>query len=748
MSRASKIPCCLALACAALASSAWGQREPRVGYVYPAGGRQSTTFEAVIGGQYLNNATNVFASGSGVSAMILRQERQLTPKEQQEVKEKLSKFQERRKSGERLTPEEAKSVEEMKALLTAFGRRLSNPALGEFVTLQVSVAANAAPGRRELRLATPTGLSNPLAFYVGVLPERSKPDWKAIPKGRASMDAKIDATPPPVDIALPITLNGQIPPGGVDRYRFHGRAGQPLVVSVSARELIPYLADAVPGWFQATLTLYDAKGGELAYDDDYRFHPDPVLFFKIPSDGEYVLEIKDSLFRGREDFVYRISVGELPFISGIFPLGGRTGAETTIELAGWNLPTNRATLDLKGVEAGQRPVFVSSATRLSNTAPFAVDTLPECLEKEPNDSADKAQPAVLPVIVNGRIGRPGDLDVFRVDGRAGDRIVAEVMARRLDSPLDSVLKLTDAAGRQIAFNDDFVDKGSGLNTHHADSYLSATLPSNGCYFVRLGDTQQGGGAAYSYRLRLGAPRPDFELRIAPSTLNVRGGASAPLTAYALRKDGFDGQIGLSLKDAPDGFTLSTAHIPATQDQVRLTLTASPSSPTKPSSLHIEGRAMIGGREVVRSAVPADDRTQAFAYRHLVPADELKVAVVGRFRPRSEARILSPIPIKIPAGGTALLLAHVPTGPLMDSIEFELSDPPDGITIKEVSKLPEGSGILLHADAAIVTPGLQGNLIVNASSQRLPRAGEDQPPANMRRIPMGSLPAIPFEVTPP
>ena len=108
--------------------------------------------------------------------------------------------------------------------------------------------------------------------------------------------------------------------------------------------------------------------------------------------------------------------------------------------------------------------------------PFAVDTLPECLEKEPNDPpADGPARSTLPVIVNGRIDRPGDGDVFRFEGQAGEEIVAEVYARRLDSPLDSVLKLTDAAGRQLAFNDDYEDKGAGLNTHHADSLLAATL---------------------------------------------------------------------------------------------------------------------------------------------------------------------------------------------------------------------------------------------------------------------------------
>ena len=156
--------------------------------------------------------------------------------------------------------------------------------------------------------------------------------------------------------------------------------------------LIPYLADAVPGWFQATLALYDAAGKELTYDDDYRFHPDPVLFYKVPADGQYTLEIKDAIYRGRPDFVYRIAAGELPFVTSIFPLGGRAGEQTTVALTGWNLPTQKLTMDARGKVRGIYPLSVSKGEMTSNTVPFAVDYLPECLEKEPNDSLQTAQP--------------------------------------------------------------------------------------------------------------------------------------------------------------------------------------------------------------------------------------------------------------------------------------------------------------------------------------------------------------------
>ena len=39
-----------------------------------------------------------------------------------------------------------------------------------------------------------------------------------------------------------------------------------------------------------------------------------------------MIEIKDAIYRGRPDFVYRITLGELPYITGVFPLGAPAGA--------------------------------------------------------------------------------------------------------------------------------------------------------------------------------------------------------------------------------------------------------------------------------------------------------------------------------------------------------------------------------------------------------------------------------------
>ncbi len=231
-------------------------------------------------------------------------------------------------------------------------------------------------------------------------------------------------------------------------------------------------------------------------------------------------------------------------ITSIFPLGGKAGARTAIETRGSNLPAARVTENFKGKAKGVYPISLRKDGWTSNSVPFALDSLPETMARPGIGRREKAQRVKLPMIVNGRVAQPGEAEYFRFEGRAGDEIVAEVSARRLGSPLDSVLRLTDAAGKQIAFNDDFEDPGAGLITHQADSLISCQLPAKGSYYLQLADAQGKGGADYGYRLRISHPRPDFELRVVPSSLNLRAGATVPITVWAIRRDGFPDEIAL------------------------------------------------------------------------------------------------------------------------------------------------------------------------------------------------------------
>src|SRR5262249_40333927 len=157
---------------------------------------------------------------------------------------------------------------------------------------------------------------------------------------------------------------------------------------------------------------------------------------------------------------------------------------------------------------------------------------------------------------------------------------------------------------------------------------------------------------YSYRLRVSRPQPDFELRITPSAINARSGATIPFAVYAIRRDGFEGDIAVKLKDAPAGFVLDGAVIPAGQSSVRMTLTVPVVHIESPHRLVLEGSASIAGHDVRRAAVAADDQMQAFYYHHLVAAADLLVRVMGPQRPPVMWKPYGAKAVKVPAGGTA------------------------------------------------------------------------------------------------
>ncbi|MFV1994098.1 MAG: PPC domain-containing protein, partial [Verrucomicrobiales bacterium] len=503
---------------AAMAPRAQGQASPYIGFVYPAGGQRGITTLIELGGQRLDGVHDAIVSGEGVQAKLVDYHPKLSNQEMTLLRDQLKKL--KPKKGEDPPQDWAtrKIIANLEKRIEGWVNRPACSSLSDLAFVEVTMAPDAKPGARDIRLVTQSGVSNPLVFHVGQLPEFTRKAMKTSTYQVLGKEELALRKRPPEEaengVELPCIINGQVASGEVNRYRFEVHKGQRLVISVNARELIPYIADAVPGWFQPVIALFDADGKEVAFNDDYRFNPDPTIYYETPKDGEYVLAISDAIYRGREDFIYRITVSERPFVTSTFPLGGQAGRLTKVAMRGWNL--RRANLILppesakKGVylitaEIGKPVSQQTGANFVSNQTPFALGTLPESFDKEPNNDLAHAQRVRPPIIINGHINRPDDWDVFKVGRRAREAIVVEVQARRLDSPVDSFLKLTDAAGKVVAFNDDWDDLESGVNTHHADSHLMVKVPATGDYYIHLGDTARNGGVGYAYRLRISDP---------------------------------------------------------------------------------------------------------------------------------------------------------------------------------------------------------------------------------------------------
>jgi hypothetical protein len=120
------------------------------------------------------------------------------------------------------------------------------------------------------------------------------------------------------------------------------------------------------------------------------------------------------------------------------------------------------------------------------------DDTPKLAEKEPNDGFRNAQPLAFPQVVEGTVGRPQDVDVFRFEGRAGRRVAFELQAARYGSALDGILTLYDGQGRVVAVNDDPPFRG--------DPKLEVSLPAAGTYYLSLIDANDQGGTTHAYRL--------------------------------------------------------------------------------------------------------------------------------------------------------------------------------------------------------------------------------------------------------
>lgn len=671
------LPSAIVLLWGAVSALGAADHNPHIGYVYPAGGQIGTSIVVKIGGEYIYGAMEARVSGAGVGVQVVDSRDPLEGKEPGNKKQK----------------------------------RKNQTVLDEVVTLKVSLAADAEPGDRDIRLLTPDGLSNPLVFQVGQLPEVNE----AEPNDKKSTAFALPA-------ALPVLVNGQIMSGDVDSFTFPARKGQHLVFEAAARALIPYVADAVPGWFQATLAMYDEQDREIAFADDYRFNPDPVLLCEVPADGSYRLAIRDSIYRGRADFVYRIRIGELPFITNIMPLGAQSGKNpVSVAVSGRNLPGDALCVSMQQELPGIVPLAVRSGGLLSTCVPFVFGSVNEAVEDETATRSKKGQRVAWPVVMNGCIRVPGEADRYCFEGRKGQPVHIAVKARQLGTPLDAYLVLEGPGGKKIGENDDVKDRAQGLLTHQADPELQCDLPEDGLYTVKLFDTQGKGGNEYAYRLSLGPPDPDFDVRATPSSLTVRKGDSVAFAVHAIRRCGFSGEIRLAFSDASAaGCALDGGVIPAGRDNVRVTISADREAASGLRIPRITATAVANGAVIAHPVVPADDLMQAFIYQHLVPAHECVLVVQTSAAPFRVVAETGPQGVlELPVGKEVSFAVKVVRGPDYDElIRLQLEDPPKGITFRKPG-IPPGkdSALVTVRTERSVEVGLQGNLIVTAVMQR-------------------------------
>jgi hypothetical protein len=546
----------------------------RISHVFPPGGKAGSSFEVTLGGSDLDEPVKLHFSRSGITAV---------PKN--------DKF-------------------------------------------TVTIASNTPPGIYEMRFAGRFGLSNPRAFVVGLLPESLG----------STTNTSLELAAP---LVLETTVCGRAQANVAGWFKFKAKKAQRLFLECEA--------EGLDSRMDPVLTLVDTAGHELE-----RARTTGFIDFTAPADGDYFLQIHDFLYRGGDAFFYRLTATTGPHLDYVFPPSGLPGTKSNYVVYGRNLPGGKPvkgqTVDGKPLEqlsveitfpsderarrlnTGQliRPsdstldgfeYRLKTAKGSSNPFLLTVATAPVVLEQEPNSKPEQAQKLILPCEVAGSFQPIGDSDWFTFQAKKGDVYWVEVFSQRLGfgtDPFVLVQQMSEKEKGQVTatdvleLSDNDVNLGEReFNTASRDPVGRFEAKEDGTYrvFVRDLFRRAESSARALYRLSLRREAPDFRLvalslvpRAKADAKNIelgvpllRRGETIPVRVLAFRRDGFNGDIELSLDGAPPGLLFQGDRIPAGQNADYILLTAADDAPAFAGPIKLVGKAKVGERELIREA---------------------------------------------------------------------------------------------------------------------------------------------------
>ncbi len=469
----------------------------------------------------------------------------------------------------------------------------STEASAEFI-----LAPDAPLGPVSIRLVGKFGVTDPVPFMIGRLPEIREEGANNAPSEAPS-------------IPHPVVVNGRFSPAeDIDCYRFNAQAGRPLVLAVES-----YVLDATHSVGEGrgrrnvdpVMRIYDA-GGRLVEECEDFHTPDPLLVFRAPNDGEYVVEVRDLGYEGNVAASYRLTVTEKPWATSIYPAGAQRGQSVEVDIrnAAGDTPLKAR------VAAGGKADHISNVApleTLANTRPFLVGDLPERLEAEPNDSAQQANPAAVGMVFNGRLEKEGDVDSFALNLAQGEAVSIEVLADRvLASPVDLTLLVVDEKGKQVAGND---DSGLAYGLASRDPALHFAAPAAGRYSFLLRDVAGRGDPDCVYRVTITRLEKGFHLTTWWDNVLLKGGGgTGAFLALIRREHGFQGPVRVRVKGLPPGYQGSEGIITSAQTTVLMTITAPPDAqPGTVVPFYLEGEALVDGKPLVKRSLPRAQRDQ-------------------------------------------------------------------------------------------------------------------------------------------
>lgn len=442
------------------------------------------------------------------------------------------------------------------------------PIVGKYL---VRIAADCPPGLYETRMMTRLGISSARIFSVGTLDEVQQV------QGNTSL-AK--AMPLPLNSVCNSVMSSR----SVDHYSFQAKAGQRCLVHCAAR--------GIDSKLDAVLVVGNSMGQDLLVE-----RRGGVLDFKAPTDGTYIIKVHELTYKGGNGYFYRLTLQEL-------------GADAAV------------------------PKF--AATHPVNTFSWPPQGLPDqasLQETEPNNSAAQVQKITLPCDLSGSFATAADVDMFEFDAKKGEVWWVEVASERLGRPTDpsivvqrvsgepgaevltDVAELTDIPSPMKPSSNGYAYDGPPYDGGSSDINGRIEIKEDGRYRLQITDLFGGTRTdpANVYRLIVRQAAPDFalvawglhmELRngdrnALSKPVALRGGVTVALEVVAIRRDGFAGDIDLSLENLPDGVLATGLKIPAGSNRGIVLITADQNAPRALTWAKFTGKARINDVDVVR-----------------------------------------------------------------------------------------------------------------------------------------------------
>lgn len=462
-------------------------------------------------------------------------------------------------------------------------------------------------GTYSAQVFTAQGLSNARLFDVSTL--------KEVAKTANSLEK-------PQAIEMDSVITGRFDARKIDVYAFEAKKDQTVVLNLMA-ERIDSRADA-------TLKILDTSGRQLASARDTLYR-DPVIYFKVPADGSYLAAVHDFSFTGGAQHVYRLNVSTRATIRSIHPPAIQPGEKRLVTLFGANLPGEEARVEIQAPPASQDLPLYQKLTehntpgfayRYKDAEPFRIPfaSAPITLAKEQNEPIPLGD---FPTESAGQFDTPGDIDDFSFAMKKDDTLLVEVISHRMNQPTDPhlrVYKTIEKNGqmeRQFITEQDDTDPkvgGKKYSTAHRDPVYTLKADADATYIVSVGNRYLTRGPDAAYRFVLRRPQPDFALiatyaapladanKVSLAGPSIVRDDNTVFEIFALRKEGFEGEIHVEVQGLSDGYTAYPCTITPNSTSGLLVIAAKADAAPWSGDLRIIGKARLDNHELQHDAL--------------------------------------------------------------------------------------------------------------------------------------------------